>query len=92
MGLSGRLPDPFGDRHLAGAREAPNLVVFSVLENDLQPVSHVFASPSGRDILLYSDVSGVLPRSRHVVSELHAKKVIHLGSKRLFNAQGHLRR
>jgi hypothetical protein len=39
MCLSERLPDPFGNRHLAGARGALNLAVFGVLEDDLQSFS-----------------------------------------------------
>src|ERR1039458_3181697 len=32
------------------------------------------------------------PRFRHVVGELHAEKVVHVGTERLFDAQSHFRR
>src|ERR1039457_5891443 len=49
-------------------------------------------SPSGRDVPLDGNVSGMLSRYRHVVSELHAEKVVHIGTEGLFDAQGHFRR
>ena len=41
---------------------------------------------SGGDIPLDANVSGMLPRLRDVVSELHAEKVIHVGAECLFDA------
>ena len=41
---------------------------------------------SDGDIPLDANVSGMLPRLRDVVSELHAEKVIHVGAECLFDA------
>jgi len=47
---------------------------------------------SRRDIPLDGDVSGVLPRLRHVVGELHAQKVVMSGPNAFSMRRGHLRR
>ena len=61
-------------------------------ERDLPAARGFPAPPSGRDIPLDGNVSGMLPRLRHVVSKLHSQKVVHVGAERLFDAQGHFRR
>src|SRR5208283_2489776 len=50
------------------------------------------AAHLSREIPLDCDIPCVLPRFRHVVGELHAEKVIHVGAERLFDAQSHFRR
>ena len=49
-------------------------------------VNYPRSRSSSGDVLLHRDVSGMLPRLCHVVSELHAEKVIHVGTKGFFNA------
>jgi hypothetical protein len=46
---------------------------------------------SGRHIALDGDVSGMPPRLRYIVSQLHAEKVVHVGAESLFDAQRHFR-
>jgi hypothetical protein len=48
--------------------------------------------PSGWDISFDRDVLRVLPCLRHVIGELHAKKMVHVRAEGLFDAQGHFRR
>jgi hypothetical protein len=43
-------------------------------------------TPSEGDIPLDANVPGMLPGLRDVVSELHAEKVIHVGTECLFDA------
>ena len=45
-----------------------------------------YGTRSYGDILLDANVSGMLPRLGDVVSELHAEKVIHVGTECLFDA------
>ena len=52
----------------------------------------ICAHPLGRDIPLDQDVPLARPRFGHVVGELHAQKVVHVRTERLFDAKGHFRR
>ena len=70
---------------MLGQRETEGSDLLSATSRDRRR-SRGLAGPFRRDIPLDADISRMLPGLRHVVCELHAEKVVHVGAEGFFEA------